>query len=42
MESKAIKVFNRLCEAEVGKKYLMSKTYEVVTPKFDAKMLEWD
>jgi hypothetical protein len=31
--SRAKSIFKRLCEAEVGKKYTMSKTYEVITPE---------
>jgi hypothetical protein len=32
-ESRAINIFKRLCEAEVGAKLTMSKTYEVITPE---------
>jgi hypothetical protein len=31
--SKAMNIFKSLCEDEVGKKYTMSKTFEVITPE---------
>ena len=31
--SKAMRIFNNLCEMKVGQKFTMDKTYEIITPK---------